>query len=267
MMLFRLSQGQLNLLQTCPRKFQQIYLEKLATPITPEQQEKISWGNQFHLLMQQRELGLPIETLLAEDLDLKQCYEAFIPVAPEIFNPQSHQQVFRESEHRRTLNFQGHLLTVVYDLLILETQQAKIFDWKTYPKPPNQYGLEQNWQTLLYPFVLAETSDYLPEQISMTYWFVQSRTENSNHPQPQKLKFIYSNTQHQKIKTQLTQLLENLRFWTKRYQETGENFPQIPEPAHQCESCQFSFRCQRQAEDVIGKDWMPNLNEIEEIAI
>jgi hypothetical protein len=51
---------------------------------------------------------------------------------------------------------------------------AQILDWKTYPKPQNRRWVEQNWQTLLYPYVLAETSDYLPEQISMTYWFVQS---------------------------------------------------------------------------------------------
>jgi hypothetical protein len=63
----RLSQGQLNLLETCPRKFQHIYLEQLGSPTTPEQQAHQAWGSRFHLLMQQRELGLPIEALMAAD--------------------------------------------------------------------------------------------------------------------------------------------------------------------------------------------------------
>ena len=161
----RLSQGQLNLLERCPRQFQHIYLDQLGSPANPEQKERQTWGSRFHLLMQQRELGLPIESLVQEDPQLQCWMTAFASAAPEILTPDTNNQ-FRESEHCRTLQVQDYLLTVVYDLLIADDRTAQILDWKTYPKPQNKRKLEQNWQTRLYLYVLAETSDYLPEQIS-----------------------------------------------------------------------------------------------------
>jgi len=62
--LLRLSQGHLNLLETCPRKFQHTYLEQLNSPANPEHEERQTLGSRFHLLMQQREMGLPINSFL-----------------------------------------------------------------------------------------------------------------------------------------------------------------------------------------------------------
>uniref|UniRef100_A0ACD5H192 PD-(D/E)XK nuclease family protein n=1 Tax=Desertifilum tharense IPPAS B-1220 TaxID=1781255 RepID=A0ACD5H192_9CYAN len=53
-----LSQGQLNLLQTCPRKFQQTFIDQLSTPMSPEQQDSMNWGSRFHLLMQRPRVGI-----------------------------------------------------------------------------------------------------------------------------------------------------------------------------------------------------------------
>ncbi|NMG23070.1 PD-(D/E)XK nuclease family protein, partial [Brasilonema bromeliae] len=148
--LLRLSQGQLNLLERCPRQFQHTYLEQLHSPLDPEHEERQTLGSRFHLLMQQREMGLPIDTFLQEDTQLQSWMSAFANAAPEILNSTSNSQTFRESEHYRTLQVQDYLLTVIYDLLIADNQQAQILDWKTYPKPPNKRKLEQNWQTRLY---------------------------------------------------------------------------------------------------------------------
>ena len=175
----RLSQGQLNLLERCPRQFQHTYLDLFGSPTTAEQQARQAWGSRFHLLMQQRELGLPIESLVREDLQLQHWMNAFATAAPEILNnlePNTN-NIFRESEHYRTLQVQDYLLSVIYDLLIADDRQAQIFDWKTNPKLPKKSQLEKNWQTRLYLYVLAETSDYLPEQLSMTYWYVSSPVE------------------------------------------------------------------------------------------
>ena len=169
--LTRLSQGQLNLLETCPPKFQEVYLDQLSSPISPQQQEKLTWGSRFHLLMQQRELGLPIESLLSEDEQLQHSITSLVNAAPEILQPDV--QGRRDAEHCRTLQFQDYLLTVIYDLLITDDEGAQILDWKTYLQPENQTKLAKNWQTRLYLYVMAETSEYLPEQISMTYWFVK----------------------------------------------------------------------------------------------
>ncbi len=258
----RLSQGQLNLLERCPRQFQHTYLEQLSSPGNPEHQERQTWGSRFHLLMQQRELGLPITSLVEEDAQLQGWMTAFASAAPEILATNTNNQ-FRESEHCRTLQVQDYLLTVIYDLLIADDSSAQILDWKTYPKPQNRRWLELNWQTLLYPYVLAETSDYLPEQISMTYWFVQSE-------QPQSLKFTYNNTQHQKTQEKLHDLLNKLTYWLQRY-EQGHPFPQVA-VGSKCDSCQFATRCDRNTDsnlfpDTAASTNILNIATIQEVAI
>ncbi|MBD2311853.1 PD-(D/E)XK nuclease family protein [Desertifilum sp. FACHB-1129] len=258
-----LSQGQLNLLQTCPRKFQQTFIDQLSTPMSPEQQDSMNWGSRFHLLMQQRELGLPIEGLLQDDPQLAQCWLAFQEVAPGVFEAGKSSRL-RESEHRRTLNFQGYLLTVVYDLLVLEDEDAAILDWKTYLHPKGRSWLARDWQTRLYPFVLVETSDYLPEQVSMTYWFVRSQSAQGATLAPQKEVFHYCDRQHQQTYADLTTLLRQLTHWLDRYEATGEPFPQVAETEGICPRCGFNLRCQRhQAEQM---DWL-NLEEIQELAL
>jgi PD-(D/E)XK nuclease superfamily len=259
----RLSQGQLNLLETCPRKFQQTYLEQLGSLTALEQLERLIWGSQFHLLMQQRELGLPVAAIALPDNPLQQCVDALIQAAPEVFTQE--QQTFRQSEHRRTLEWQGHLLTVVYDLLILNEQQAQILDWKTYPRPQKRHWLERDWQTRLYPFVLAETSDYAAEQISMTYWFVRAGGERS--PQPQPLRFNYSTALHHQTEKDLSQLLRQLNQWLQEY-EAGQPFPAVEETTGRCQSCQFAMRCQRQSEQSLGlQEQLPALADIPEVVL
>lgn len=256
-----LSQGQLNLLQACPRKFQHIYIDQLGTPVSLEQQERANWGSRFHLVMQQRELGLPVEALVKEDTQMQHWVTALADAAWDVLTPNP--QTFRESEHCRTLNFQGYVLTVVYDLLIEDENSAQILDWKTYHKPKNQQWLAEDWQTRLYPFVMAETSDYAPEEISMTYWFVQSQ------PHPQSIRFSYDQAQHEKTRHDLTVLLAQLRGWLQSYQVDRIPFPQVAESTNQCPRCQFAVRCQRMGEDAANSSngLLPNLANIEEVAI
>jgi PD-(D/E)XK nuclease superfamily len=259
----RLSQGQLNLLTTCPRKFQHTYLEQLSSPTTLEQQEKLAWGSRFHLLMQQRELGLPIDLLVQEDAQLQRWVTGLVGAAPEILTPNPQSEIFRESEHRRTLNFGDDLLTVIYDLFVASPNSAQIFDWKTYPLPKKQGWLAQNWQTRLYIYVLAETSDYAPEQISMTYWFVQSE------PEPKSLKFTYNWDKHEQTKRDLTRLLNQLKIWLQNY-EQGEPFPQIPEKEEECDRCSFAGRCNKISEDGAAETnlhWIPDLASIQEVSL
>ncbi len=259
--MFRLSQNQLNLLETCPRKFQHIYLEELGSPTSPEQQEKLSWGSRFHLLMQQRELGLPIESLIQEEPILQSWITSLVSAAPEILTPTS--DAFRQSEHRRTLNVQGYLLTVIYDLLIADSQQAQILDWKTYPQPRNRRSLAKDWQTRLYLYVLAETSDYVPDGISMTYWFVQTP------PQPQSLKFTYDAGHHEQTRQDLNRLLTQLTVWLQRYQETGEPFPQVLEALDRCDNCNYAIRCQRMRENsaLNTRELVTNIADIKEVSL
>ncbi len=239
MVQLRLSQQQLNLLSQCPRKFQQIYLDQLTTPISVEEEERVAWGERFHTLMQQRELCLPIDSLIAENPQLQHCFDQFLTTAADLFSPEP--SSFREAEHQRYLKFEHNtLLVAVYDLLITKPQQAQIFDWKTYRRPREKSQLAQHWQTRLYPYILVETSDYRPEQVSMTYWFVQPQGNSL----PQSLVFPYTDQQHQQTHQDLTQLIDHLHHYLQRYQQ-GEPFPQINVELERCSDCPFAFHCQR----------------------
>ncbi len=266
---FRLSQQHLNLLSLCPRKFQYTYLDQLVSPTSPDDEERIAWGSQFHLLMQQHELGLPVEALLTEDAELQHCYTEFLTVASDIFSLDSENStyLFREAEHYRSLNFKDDLLVVIYDLIKAEEQQAQNFDWKTYPRPQNRQILEQSWQTRLYLYTLVETSQYLPEQVSMTYWFVKSPQKKP----PQSLDFPYNQQQHQKNQADLTQLVDQFHQNLDRYQR-GEPFPQVDINQGCCKSCQFAIRCQRISEESSLSQPLEainlyNIDQIQEVTI
>ncbi len=263
----KLSQQQLNTFSICPRRFQHIYLDQLLSPLSPEQEEKLAWGHRFHLLMQQRELGLPIDSLIAENSELSQNLSALLQAAPELFNHNSNEQTFREAEHQRTVDFQDHLLIGVYDLFITDAKTAQIIDWKTYPRPQKPDRLIKNWQTRIYLYLLVESSDYLPEQVSMTYWFVKGN-QNS---EPQFFRLDYNEKQHQQTQQDLRQLITQLEDNLQRYYQ-GEPFPQVNLSKGECKFCSFAPRCQR-LQETDDQFWefnvnqLPNLAKIEEIPI
>lgn len=236
--LLRLSQAQLNSLEKCPRLFQHKHVEQLYSFTNPEHEAKQALGSKFHLLMQQREMGLPIDGILADDPQLSAWIQDFGEVAPEIFAPNLDPQIFRESEHYRTLQVDAYLFTVIYDLLILDPHRAQIIDWKTYPQPPSKRRLENSWQTKLYLFALAQTTNYPPENISMTYWFFQTGTK------PTCSTIKYSRTLHEQIKRKLNRLLGQLTEYFAAY-NAQKQFPQVPEGSKLCHECVFANRCDR----------------------
>ncbi|MGB2924437.1 MAG: PD-(D/E)XK nuclease family protein [Limnothrix sp.] len=200
--MIRLSQAHLQTFAQCPPSFQQKYLAKLASPNDPQQLAKQRWGVQFHQIMQQLQLGFTLETLVTED-ELKVSVEALLAQIPDFLQtPNDH---FSEAEHRRSLQVGDFALTVIYDWLVQRGDRLTICDWKTYPKPEKANDLSNHWQTKLYLYVLAETTDYAPEQLSMTYWFVKLPN------QPESITINYSAEAHQQIKRELTKLLQQLQ--------------------------------------------------------
>ena len=199
----------------------------------------MSQGSRFHLLMQQWQLGLPVEPLVQNDGALQSWLAAFVGAAAKILKLEDDRpDPLIQSEHTRTLEFEGYLLTVVYDLLLLGDRRAKILDWKTYPRPPRTHWLLQNWQTRLYCFVLAETSPYPPEQLSIVYWFFQSQGSQAEVPEPQSVQLAYDCVQHEQTRQDLTQLLQRLTGWLEEYRR-GQPFPQV-ELELACDRCGFA---------------------------
>ena len=251
-----LSQAHLNLLSICPPKFQQVYLDCLGSIPNPQQQESMAWGSRFHLLMQQRELDLPIASLLASDSELDTAFQALIQTAPEL--SKSETDWWREAEHLRTLGYGNFVLTVIFDLLIANRDRAIILDWKTYRKPQKAKQLAQNWQTRLYLYVLAETSEYSPEQIQMTYWFVRSG-------KPRQVTLNYDPIQHQNTERELDLLLTQLETWLQNYQELRLDFPHVTDCQERCPHYESLVTEASPAEQ--QQNWLKAIAEIEEMPI
>ncbi|MEA5421481.1 PD-(D/E)XK nuclease family protein [Spirulina sp. CCNP1310] len=236
MSLLRLSQGHLNTFTKCPRRYQYQYIDQLNAPISPHHQAQLDRGSRLHQLMQQRELGLPLETILNPDDPLKAMYDALLTAVPDLTDA----SISRAAEQSRTLVWDGVALTVVYDLLMVKGDRAFIFDWKTYQTAPPRSILQQNWQTQLYPFVLAATSNYAPEQITMAYWIVG----NDNSVQAEI--FDYDQQWYQQTQGHLRQSLMALEMAQAAYQDQGIPFPQVHQQNAICRSCPFQSPCQRQ---------------------
>ena len=235
--IWQISQNHLNLLSTCPRKFQSTYLDQFTSPCLTQGQNQLNLGNRFHRFMQQRELGLPVERILASDPPLAESFQALADRAPNIVYPQP--DTWREAEHRRTLLKDHFLLIGIYDLLILSAEKARIIDWKTYAQPKNKITLANHWQTRLYRYLLAETSDYFPQQIELTYWFVKGPQE------PRSLTFSYSQAEHEATAQDLNQLLMQLDTYYENYQKKQVPFPQVEPELGYCWECSFKVPCQR----------------------
>lgn len=234
----RLSQGHLKVLNECPRKFEYIYLDSLFSPTEPDQFQNMQLGSDFHRLMHQQALGLPIEPFLQGNPELQKTMESLQKVAPQLFStdPQTHS--LRESEQVRTLLVADtYLFTVIYDLVILG-DQAQIIDWKTHGQPRQPERLAQDWQTRLYLYLLAETSDYAPADISFTYWFVQSQP-------PTSITFPYNASLHAQTAADLEALLAKTTAWLKAYPQA---FPMVETGSRLCQNCHFAARCDSHSE-------------------
>ncbi len=255
-MKIRISQRHLKILETCPRQFEYTYCDRLTLPMSPAQQTRTQLGSDFHWLMHQRELGLPIEPILARSPQLNGWMQAMLQTAPELF--QADDRTWRESEHLRTLEIDNYLFTAIYDLVILAPDRAQIVDWKTYPLPRYKKDLDLEWQTRLYLYLLVETSDYLPKQVTFTYWFIQST------PQPKSVQIGYTLKQHRQTQADLQVLLDRLTGWLEAYRDRQEPFPQVAASTGVCQNCNFVSRCDREhvdapATNILTADAIPSV--------
>ncbi len=273
---YAISQGHLNIWETCQRKYQYKYLEELSLPeVDPHRQESLLLGSNFHLLMQQRDLGLDVLVLAQSDRQLQGWLNAFNEFPPtmiegdrlcehrrtwEICCPasldQDLDQNFMESRDRNQAYF---VLTAIYDLLILGKGQAQILDWKTHQKAIAQSQLEHNWQTRLYLYLLAKTTDYPPEQLSMTYWFANTA---------ESVVINYTSADRDRTEQDLQRMLTAIA--------QAQDYPQVDISSNKCKHCEFRDRCDRPHRQNIETDAdtelnisanINNITEIPEVAL
>jgi PD-(D/E)XK nuclease superfamily len=234
----RLSQAHLNVLALCPRQFQHIYLDRLAPPQPAPQADRLTQGSQFHQILQQEALGLPIDALLTAHPPIQAWFEAFRQQRSRLMILPIGKLLWQQSEQAQTLVMGEHVLTAVYDWVMVGDQAARIFDWKTYAKPRNTQSIQDNWQTKLYSYILFETNNLDPAQIDMIYCFF-GPTAISTH------QVRYSATQHQAIYQELQSLLDRLSLDLLAYGQTSSDFPQVEQEKGFCGDCVFARRCDR----------------------
>ena len=164
----RITQSHLKVLAADPQRFKRLYLDRVELPNMIGDDAAIERGKQFHQLVQQQTLGLPIASIVEADPKLKQYFRAFKTAPPPLL------QGSRQSEYPLALPLQNFQLYGVVDLLVETPERAQIVDWKTYRRAHSYEQLATDWQTRLYLCLLAETRDYPPEHLSMLYWFAEN---------------------------------------------------------------------------------------------
>ncbi|NJN72743.1 MAG: PD-(D/E)XK nuclease family protein, partial [Limnothrix sp. RL_2_0] len=129
-----------------------------------------------------------------------------------------------------------------------------ICDWKTFPQPENPNYLCNHWQTKLYLYVLAETTDFAPENLSMTYWFVKLPNK------PESFTVKYSPESHAKTRQELDQLLTRLQHSMDDYFRA--NIPLQHPDQQPCKCCPPELRKRRSPAILAGKGVDAFLNDI-----
>lgn len=256
--IINISQSHLNLLENCPLKFQQKYLEKVNLSGDSALKKQAQWGKLFHLIMQQINLGLNVDLLGIDNQELIDSVKLLIKETSDIWdsNPTK-----RESEDQLNLIFNNYLLVVIYDLLVCYENKAIIYDWKTYLQRDNLEKIEKNWQTRLYLYVLAEKFNYQPDDISMIYWFIKLPSK------PQKITVNYNQEKHQKTKQDLLIILEKLNLYLTNYYQNNQSFCDANHSCHK--NCTFfeELKFNQQQEIDINLKQLIDLQQFQEIII
>lgn len=237
---FHFSQNNLQDYVDCPRRFELRHIQHLEWPALQSepvllQEQLMVQGRQFHKMVQQIMVGLPVETLIenVDSANLAQWWDNFMQSNPLIALPGK-----RYVEHYLSCPLAGYRLTAQYDLLAVEPgKRAVILDWKTSSRKPRREFLKSRLQTRVYRYMLVEAGKQLndnqpllPEQVEMTYWFAEFPGEPEH--------FLYDQKQFYEDRKFLTDLVVEIA-----HHESGQ-FILTPDEK-KCLYCSYRSLCNR----------------------
>jgi len=237
---FHFSQNNLQDYVDCPRRFELRHIQHLEWPALQSepvllQEQLMVQGRQFHKMVQQIMVGLPVETLIenVDSANLAQWWDNFMQSNPLIALPGK-----RYVEHYLSCPLAGYRLTAQYDLLAVEPgKRAVILDWKTSSRKPRREFLKNRLQTRVYRYMLVEAGKQLndnqpllPEQVEMTYWFAEFPGEPEH--------FLYDQKQYNEERKFLTDLVVEIA-----HHESGQ-FILTPDEK-KCLYCSYRSLCNR----------------------
>ena len=185
---FQFSQGSLQDFVECRRRFYLRYLRRLAWPAVQSEpvlefERYMQQGEQFHRLVQQHQVGVPLERLtpLAQGEDLSRWWLNYLSHCEEngSLGSLATEGSRRYAEISLSVPMGSTRLVAKYDLLLVTSAgRAVIIDWKTARKRPHRQWLAAHLQTRVYPYLLIRGGAHLnegrpfePEQVEMVYWF------------------------------------------------------------------------------------------------
>jgi hypothetical protein len=236
---FQFSQSSLQDYTDCPRRFLLRHLLRVTWPALEaepvlENELAMQRGAQFHSLVQQHLLGIPAEilTLLSQEEALSRGWQAYLSFTPAILKGARFPEITLSAPLLR------YRLLAKYDLLVIsQSGQVVIYDWKTSAKKPRRQSLLGRMQTRVYPYLLVQAGAFLnqgipfqPEQVEMVYWFTEAPAE------PEVI--AYSAEQYQKD----GQYLESLAGEIAGLEQDAFNLTPLEE---RCRFCTYRSLCER----------------------
>lgn len=234
-----LSQSSLQDYYDCPRRFELRHLQRLVYPAVEtepalENEKHQQEGEYFHRLVQQHLIGIPAGRVgrLANTPNLQRWWENYLS-AKDLTNLRDHSKLYAETTLSAPL---GNLrLVAKYDLIAVNSEQALIYDWKTYRKRPKSDWLSIRWQTRVYRALLVQAGAHLnggkpfaPEQIEMIYWFADFPNEPA--------RFTYKAEQFKRDWDALVKISDEIK--------TASDFPKTDD-ASKCSYCPYRSYCNR----------------------
>jgi hypothetical protein len=239
----KFSQSSLQDFETCPRRFELRYLQRLSWPaIEAEPVQEVErlarLGEDFHRLVHQHLIGLDedilAQTLTEAEAELKAWWQNYLDYGPTAL---AEAQVYPELTLSTPLR--GYRLMARFDLLAVQPDSAfLIIDWKTAQQKPPRDRLRRRIQTRVYPYVLAMAGTAFyggqpinPAAVKMMYWYPQSPDE----PEV----FDYSEERFRRDEQFLSDLIEQV----KSAAQSG-HFPLV-EDRKPCNYCIYRSFCDR----------------------
>lgn len=253
---FVFHQSNLQAFQNCRFSFLLRYVRKLPWPAplsarTTDFEKDLAAGSTLHALIHQFFLGIDPDLLLScatnyPDGRVSSWFANFLT------SPYAKPAQNQLTEHSTQITLDENLLLAKFDLIKLEEDMIKIYDWKTSRVLPKPSFLEERIQTKVYSLVAARMFTQPIRKISMHYW------EAAFPKRPVILEI--SDVQLQKYEVELTDLINRIRSLPQA------EFERTKDP-RRCSYCEYQSYCLRKgspADEESFRDWFEvGLSEIQ----
>ncbi len=228
---FTFTQSNLQTFAFCRHRFYLRYVKKLIWPAALLSGSNYlldrDAGVRFHQLLHQYFLGLDLDhlqTIAAADSDqrMEVWFDNFL------YSPVSRLEGRLQSEASFTTTIKGHNLGAKVDLLQIDQDFVKIFDWKTSRKLPGVTQLKSQAQSMVYPLVISKAFPF--DNIIMVYW-------EANFPD-QPIEITSKAQDLQQYEQKITELIDTIT------NLPAEGFVRVSEISR-CSWCEYATYCGR----------------------